>query len=35
MDKLKGTLLETPSPKTKQAEKIIKKKKGLNMIIIT
>ena len=35
IDKLKGTLLETPSPKTKQAEKENQGDKGINMIIIT
>lgn len=35
IDKLKGTLLETPSPKTKQVEKENQGDKGINMIIIT
>ena len=34
MDKLNGTLFETPSPKTKQAEKENEGDKGINMIII-
>ena len=35
MDKLKGTLLETPSPKTKHAEKENQGDKGINIIIVT
>ena len=35
IDKLKGTLLETPSPKPKQAENENQGDKGINMIIIT